>query len=179
MRDRPARRSASGRCCGGARGGASAPRHQRRPAPGDGGRRRKSPHAASRAARRGATGGSRRYAVRTLSTYQQFARADSGAFHSRPAAPPLPSGEAGRRSTRPGASWRCATAGGRRRPGLSTGAASPSASPAGGGRRFSNRTRRKRPFRAARPFGRAGVGSARLARPSKRRATPKFFSLGN
>jgi hypothetical protein len=49
-----------------------------RPAPRDGGRRRKSPHAASRAARRGATGGSRRYAVRTLSTYQQFARADSG-----------------------------------------------------------------------------------------------------
>ena len=67
MSDRPARRPASGRCCGGARGGASAP------APATAAPRRRgaalSPRAPLQAARRGATGGSRCYAVRTL--YQQ------------------------------------------------------------------------------------------------------------
>ena len=149
MSDRPARRPASGRCCGGARGGASAP------APARAAPRRRgaalSPRAPVLAARRGATGGSRCYAVRTL-TNKPLARADPGSATRGAQAP---------RSTRPGASWHSAPAGGRRRPGPSTWSASPSASPAVAGD-GSNRTRSKRFLRRPPLRARGGALDRRI-----------------
>lgn len=164
MSDSPARRPASGSCCGGPRGGASVrnskPASTTAPS-GDGWRHFFSrsmipPGALAKGVVAwGTTGSSHRYAMRKLRTQA------IGQVRPRACDPwktPTRFGSSAVDAV-PGVSWRCATAGGRRGLGLSIELSSSvsSASPAFGGRRFSDRIRSKRPVRR-RASLRAGAG---------------------